>query len=208
MAPCRAWHGNHIGSLPAIIPCPFVKHDLATDQEANSHILHSGQREIATATIKPAALIKALFVGEIILIMNSVIATCRCPIKTAIEPQLILDQWMRAQDHRWSQFCQTLHHRLMCLLSRLPDLGIKLWRCTYPGIKWQFWQKHQVALLLPHVGNKLFPSYLKRFSIIGHFANSHSHDFPCFFSQNKKKHAINHHLVLQYQSAHSQARTN
>src|SRR2546421_9446586 len=128
MVTCRAWHCNNIGSLPAKIPCPLVKHDLATDQKANNHILHSGQREIATATIKPAALVKTLFVGEIILIMNTVIATCRCPIKTAIEPQLTFDQRMRAQDHRWSQCSQTLHHCLMCLLSYPPDLGIKLWR--------------------------------------------------------------------------------
>src|SRR5215470_17681077 len=101
MPACRAWHCNYIGSLPAIIPCPFSKHDLATDQKANSQILHAGQREIATATIKPAALVKALFVGEIVLIMDTLIVVCRCPIKTAIEPKPSLDQRMRTQDNSW-----------------------------------------------------------------------------------------------------------
>src|SRR5215472_14838462 len=116
MPACRAWHCNYIGSLPAIISRPFIKHDLTADQKANRQLLHAGQRELAPATIKPAALVKARLVGEIILIMHPSRVISRGPIKTAIEPQLSLDQGVRPKDNRCGQLSQTLHHPLMCLL--------------------------------------------------------------------------------------------
>src|SRR6266498_994716 len=135
----------------------FHEPHLGADLHANPRRVPSERRKLALPAPVPRSFPEAVFVGQVVLLMDGDIALVDRPQKALVEARALGVDWARADRGGRREGRQALHPGIVRRYGGEPDQRVEAARHREPWRECQFRQQHQIALLGRDMRNEPLP---------------------------------------------------